>query len=52
MSVEVVGPPETPLSRTLSAVERPGLVEKLVIPGNPVSTTSGFMRFAKVEIFI
>lgn len=44
MSVSISGPPDVAANRLLADVDRPGLSDKLVVPGNQVSTTSGFMR--------
>uniref|UniRef100_A0A1I7XG84 KH_dom_type_1 domain-containing protein n=1 Tax=Heterorhabditis bacteriophora TaxID=37862 RepID=A0A1I7XG84_HETBA len=46
MSAHIIGPPELAPSRILGCVERPGLAEKLVVPGNSVSMSQGFMRYS------
>lgn len=43
-SISISAPPPVAPNRLLAGVERPGLAEKLVVPGNSVSTTGGFMR--------
>ncbi|CAI4225986.1 unnamed protein product [Auanema sp. JU1783] len=44
MSCDIIGPPTHSAGRVLSNMERPGLIEKLVVPGHQVTTSVGFMR--------